>query len=298
MGTGRRRACRLAAAAAVRLPPSIHPKTHASSSSPILPLSAACTPAVRPDCRGRVSIGYLITRDQLQGTVEFAYQTDSTKVLTTILWAGRLDDFSRRVLTEALRVAADEGQPVRIHAFAAAARELFRHTSQTLAPHAGGRGRRRRARYPDRDGLSDALMSKASSGIESLHDELLTAIDELAKNNHLRPRVVVMEGAEAERLVTEALSALQGLFAAIGSFLERVLQPLEPHISRDAVRAFALETRCELDELAACCTADEVYVDALTVTELGDKSESLVVEVSLDVMNSAASKVVRKPHWF
>ncbi len=40
---------------------------------------------------------------------------------TTILWAGHIDDFSRRVLTTALRVAADEGHPIRIHVFAAAA---------------------------------------------------------------------------------------------------------------------------------------------------------------------------------
>ena len=117
-------------------------------------------------------------------------------------------------------------------------------------------------------------------------------------DSHPPPHLTVAEGSDVEPFVREALSALQGLFATIGGFLERVLQPLESHISRDAVRAFALETRRELDDLAACCTADEVYVEALTVTELGDKSESLVVEVSLDVMNPAASKVARKPHWF
>ena len=161
MGTGRRRACRPAAVpvwaeapvAYLSPQPTI---TRTSSASPTLPRSAAYAPATRPDCRGRVSIGYLITRDQLQGTVEFAYQTDSTKVLTTILWSGRIDDFSRRVLAQALPVAAGEGHPVRIHAFAAAARELFRHTSQTLAPHAGGHGCGRRARHPARDGPPDA----------------------------------------------------------------------------------------------------------------------------------------------
>ena len=286
MGTGRRRACRPAAVpvwaeapvAYLSPQPTI---TRTSSASPALPLSAACTPAARPDCRGRVSIGDLITRDQLQGTVEFAYQTDSTKVLTTILWAGRLDDFSRRVLTEALRVAADEGQPVRIHAFAAAARELFRHTSQTLAPRLGGRGCRGRPSHPARDGPSEALIYEANAGAESLHDELLAAIDGLGKDSHLRPRVVVTEGAEAEPFVTEALSALQGLFASLGSYLERALQPLEPHISRDAVRAFVLETRSEVDELAACRTVGEVYGEELTITELDDRSVSFEVEGSL-----------------
>ena len=217
---------------------------------------------------------------------------------TTILWSGRIDDFSRRVLAQALPVAAGEGHPVRIHAFAAAARELFRHTSQTLAPHAGGHGCGRRARHPARDGPPDALISEASADLEPLHEELLAAMDELRKDGHLRPRVIVTEGTEAEHFVTEALSALQGLFALLGSYLEEALQPLEPHISRDAVRAFVLENRHELDELAACCTADEVYVEALTVAELSDKSESPVVEVSVDVMKPAASKVARKPHRF
>ena len=284
-------------APAAHLAPSIHPKTRASSASPTLPRSAAYAPAARPDCRGHIRIGYQITEGQLRGEVEIAYETDTTQLLVTVLWAGRIDDLSRRVLADALRAAA-KGQPVRIHAFAAAARELFRHTSQTLAPRAGGRGRRRRARHPARDGPLDALSSEASAGLESLHDELLAAIDELSRDSRLQPRVVVTNGAEAERFVTEALSALQGLFASLGSFLERVLQPLEPHISRHAVRAFVLETCLELDELAACRTVGEAYAEALTVTELGDKAESLVVEVSLDVMKPAASKVARKPHWF
>ena len=251
METGRRRACRPAAASvgpealAAHPTTSAHPKTRASSPSPILPLSAACVTATRPDRRGHLRIGYQITEEQLQGQVEFAYQTDSTKVLTTILWAGRLDDFSRQVLTDALRDAADAGHPVRIHAFAAAARELFRHTSQTLAPRLGGRGCRRRPSHPARDGPLGTLNSEASADVESLHDDLLAVIDEFSTDSHYRPRVVVAKGAEAERFVTEALSALQGLFALIGSYLEQALKPLEPHISRGAVHAFALEMAFE-----------------------------------------------------
>ena len=287
MGTGRRRACRPVAAPGrpetptARPPPSIHPKTLASSPPPALPLSAAYVPATRPDCRGRLKISYQITAEQLQGQVEIAYRTDSTRLLTTILWSGRIDDFSRRVLADALRIAPNDGHPIRIHAFAAAARELFRHTSQTLAPRAGGSGRRRRASRAAGDGPPDALIAEASAGAESLHDDLLAAIDKLSKDGHQRPCVVVTEGAEAERFVTQALSALQGLFAAIGSFLELALQPLEPHISRHAVRAFALEMRRELDELAACCTVGEVYLEDLTITEQGNKSVSLEVEGSL-----------------
>ena len=212
-----------------------------------------------------------------------------TQLLVTILWSGRIDDFSRRVLTGALRAAADEGHPIRIHVFAADACKLFQHTLHGLA---------RRAGYATWAAVPDDLMAEADAGIEPSHDELLAAIDELRKAAHARPRVIVTEHAEADRYVREALSALQGLFVSVGRYLEQVLQALDTPMGRGIANAFILEARRELDELAACCTADEVYVEALTVTELGDKSESLVVEVSLDVMNPAASKVARKPHWF
>ena len=42
-----------------------------------------------------------------------------------------------------------------------------------------------------------------------------------------------------------------------------------------------LEARRELDELAACRTVDEVYVETLTITEMGDKAVSFEVEGSL-----------------
>ena len=247
-------------------------------------------------CRGRLKIGFLITENQLQGTVEFGYRTDSTQLQTTIVWAGRTDDLSRKVLTEALAIAARKGCPIHIHVFAAAALQLFRHTSQTLAPHAGGRRCRRRATYTTRESPSDALPPESSANAASLHDRLLMAIDELSRRIHLQPPLVVTEGVEAEQFMAEALLTLQGLSDSIGRHLEQALQALEPHITREAVRAFNLETRQELDELAACCTADEVYAETLTVTESADKSESLVVEVSLDVMKSAVSKVARTRH--
>ena len=113
------------------------------------------------------------------------------------------------------------------------------------------------------------------------HDDLHTAIDNLRNGARLRPRVTVVEGAETERLVREALSALRGLSGSIGFCLERVLPSLEPHVSRDAVRAFALEMHRELDDLAACRTVGDVYVETLTITEPGRKAISLEIEGSL-----------------
>ena len=98
--------------------------------------------------------------------------------------------------------------------------------------------------YPARYGLSDPFIA----GADALHGDLLAAIDELRNAARLRPHVAITDRAEA-RFVKEALSALQGLYALFGSYLEHALQPLEPHISRDTVRTFILETRRELDDL-------------------------------------------------
>ena len=106
------------------------------------------------------------------------------------------------------------------------------------------------------------------------------AIDALRRDARLRPRVTATDRA-ASRLVNEALSALQALYALFGSYLEHALQPLEPHISREAVRAFILETRDEVDALAACHTAGDVYLESLTITAPGDSPISLEVEASL-----------------
>ena len=196
------------------------------------------------------------------------------QLLVTVLWAGRIDAFSRRVLTGMLHAAVDEGHPIRIHVFAAAARELFRHTLHGLA---------RRAGYATWAAMPDDLMAEADAGVGHWQDDLLTAIDELSKATHIRPRVIVTDRAEADRFVREALSALQGIFTSVGRYLEQVLQALDPLMGRGVANAFILEARHELDELAACRAVDEVYVEDLTVMELGDKSVSLEVEGSLGV---------------
>ena len=114
-----------------------------------------------------------------------------------------------------------------------------------------------------------------------LHDEFLAAIDDLRNHARLQPRTTVVEGAEAEASLHESLSALQELFDSIGDYLQQVLPPLGPHISRDAIRAFILETRRELDELKACRTVGNMYVECLTITEADDGAIDLEVEGSL-----------------
>ena len=200
------------------------------------------------------------------------------QVLTTIGWADCIDDVSRRVLTNALHAAADECCPVRIHAFATAARDLFQHTCETLTPCPAHHGLSRRISAETGAPHGDLLSS--SKG--------LAAIDHLRNDARLRPRITVTDRA-ATRLVNEALSALQELYALFGDYLEQALQPLEPLIGRDAIHAFVLETRAEVDELAACHTVGDVYVECLTITEPDDKAIRLEVEAALGVAEPGGS---------
>lgn len=229
---------------------------------------------LRPECRGRLGIGYRITADRLQAQVEFAYRTDWTQVLTTILWGGRIDDVSRRLLADALFLAVDGDCPLHVHAFAAAARDLFKHASQTLAARHKTRARRGSFGLPARDGPPDSHIPAAGP----LHDELLAATRGLRNHARLRPLVTIVQGADADGSLQGALSALQELSDSIGDCLERVLQPLTLLVDRDAIHAFILETRRQVDDLAACHAVGDPYVEALTVTDADGKSVSLEVE--------------------
>ena len=206
-----------------------------------------------------------MTGGQLQVIIEVACHTDRMQVLTTIGWAECIDAVSRRLLTDALRTAAHPDHPARLRFFAAAARDLFRHTAKTLPPHPAGHG------------LAGPLIADANA----LHGDLIAATCALRNACRLRPRLTVTDRAAAGRCVAQALSALHGLYASFGSYLEQALQPLEPHVTRQAVRAFTLETRAELDELAACHTVGNVYTESLTITEPDDNAISLEVEAAL-----------------
>ena len=79
--------------------------------------------------------------------------------------------------------------------------------------------------------------------------------------------------AAIERLMGNTRCALHGL---LGAYPESVLQP---HIRREAFRAFILEMGRELDDLAACRTAGG-YVEDLSVAERGDSSTRLEIKGS------------------
>ena len=240
-------------------------------------------------CRGGIGIGYRITGGQLQVTVGVACRTATREALSTLVWAGRLDAGSRRVLADALLSAARpeplchaaQADPAaRLPVFAILARHLFRHAVHTLPPHPGERRRRPRAACPaGRHRPSHALAAEFGIQAPPLPADLLAAVHAVESAARLQPRVTLTDSAAIERLMGDTRCALHGLLATLGSYLEGALQP---HIRREAWRAFILEMGRELDDLAACRTAG-VYVEDLSVAEWGDTATRLEIEGSLGV---------------
>ena len=225
--------------------------------------------ATRSRSCSRFAIGYQLTADQLQVTIEAATGTATAHALTTLGWAaGPVDDTSRRLLTNALDTAARPHNPARLPVFAATARDLFRHASKTLTPHPAGHG----------------LAAPFGPAANALHADLLAAVDALRHAARLRPRVPV-----TDRLLPEALSALQELYALFFSYLEHALQPLAPLVTPHAIRTFILETRHELDTLTARHTLGHGSIETLTITEPDGEFACIDVEISLRLTPPGAS---------
>ena len=230
--------------------------------------------AAHHHCPHRLKIAYQITADRLQAEIEFAYRTDCTQVLTTILWGGRIDDVARLMLTAALRAAIARRLRLCIPDFAVAARDLFRHAARTLAARHRARARRGCFGHPDRRARPDSFTPKAAT----LHDGLLAAARNLRSIASLQPDLTVVVGAEADDSLRATLSALQEVVGSMGDYLEQVLKPLALPVSREAIHAVILRAHRELNELAACRTVGDAYVERLTVTESHDNAVYLEVE--------------------
>ena len=196
---------------------------------------------------------------------------------TTILWGGRIDDVSRRVLTGALRTAADEAHPVRIHAFSAAARDLFRHTLRSLPAYDKGGPRAEYFAPAARHRLPESCITESGPPKE----ELRAVIADLRRYTRLQPCGTLVEGSGAGGYVKEALPAILGMFDSMTDFLEQALQPLTRHIGRYAVRAFTLETRAELEELAARRMDYRMYTENLIVTQMSPRCVCVELEACL-----------------
>jgi hypothetical protein len=200
-----------------------------------------------------------------------------------------VDQFSDKLLTGALQVVPNEGNPIRLSQFAAAMRELFSYTLQTLAPddevkncdwfelHPNTKGptRKQRAKYATQGGLSDKYIAEIGIDVNDLHDEAIAALDEMSKFTHIRPGTMVEDQTEIDKFVYDAMSALLNLFSSFEDCRATVIDALSHEIDAEAVSALVGETLADVDILAT-----HHFIKAV---EIGDVSISAITSAMVRI---------------
>jgi hypothetical protein len=176
------------------------------------------------------------------------------------------DDFSRLMLDGALRVLADPGNPVRLHLFAPAVREMMKHTLGVLAPnaeitacgwyvpHAGKDKiwRIDRASYIIRAGLLDAFVKdELDFELEETTEGLNTAVEELNNLTHVKPTSLRLDEGDIAETVVRILEAFVSLLERAAEFREQLSRRLIDHCPSAVFDASIGETILEIDELAS-----------------------------------------------
>lgn len=194
-----------------------------------------------------------------------------------------LDDFSRTVLRGALRVADDDGNPIRGNLFATAIREVLGHMLHELAPDdeveqcswflretADGRPTRaQRQRYVIQGGLSDRYVEETLNlDVDALRRQLRDCIKALNKATHLRPGTVLSETDGVEALVQDALGSLASLLDAIDHCRTEMMVAVTEAVGDEATDEVLRETIQAIDELATHHSIEEVYVDEVKTVKI------------------------------
>lgn len=147
-----------------------------------------------------------------------------------------LDDFSRKVLSGALRVVEDKDNPLRLTMFSVAIRELLGHSFHKLGPEQEvtrcawfvlepGQDkptRAQRAKYATQGGISDAFISEAGADVKHLQKPVLKAIQDLNKYTHVRAETLVEDDVYIQQFVNNTLSAVASLFLSVQDCREKI----------------------------------------------------------------------------
>jgi hypothetical protein len=211
----------------------------------------------------------------------------------------------RQLLHGALLVLSDRDNPVRAHLFAAALRELFGLTLETLAPdeeikscewyeqaeNTSGPTRRQRAIYAMRGGLpDDYLREELDIDPSALHADIGKAFSELNKRTHVRPDTQLRKTDEIEAFADEQVAALLGVFEEMDRLRGRLARAIEVSLQDEAIEGLMRETIGSLDEISGHYSIESVDVSNTKVVGIDANFVRYHVSGTVDVQLNWGSR--------
>lgn len=211
------------------------------------------------------------------------------------------DEFSRLLLSGALRVLHDRENPVRLNLFAAGVRELFTYVLDLYAPrteveecewYRPGKPmkelpeaptRRERGRYMVGGGLPDDALSNLGVALDAAIAELIDVFDTLSALTHVRPGKLINDEDEVWRVAAELVCALNATLDAVTHCRDAVTDAIEQAALHWAFGQFIRTTIQELDELSTHTLIDGVHIHDITVVMIDASAVRYEVEGVVDV---------------
>lgn len=193
------------------------------------------------------------------------------------------DPFVVAVLEGALRVAKDDGNPIRGNLVASSLREILGHLLHALAPDEEVRKaswfkqatdtpsvtRRQRATFIVQGGLTDNFVSnELSVDVPSYLKELNSSLNTLNRATHVRPDTTIGKTKKTKKIFSEALMAINDLLGAAQHAREAIYEAIIDDAHTAVFENLIASTIQDLDELSTHSTVDSHYIEEITVVSL------------------------------
>ncbi|BCW89970.1 hypothetical protein sos41_31380 [Alphaproteobacteria bacterium SO-S41] len=208
-----------------------------------------------------------------------------------------IDEFSKELLDEAIRILGDQSYKYRLHIFATLVRETITHTLHELAPTAAveacpwfkqaedthGPTREQRLRYAMQGGMTDDFVDGLPTDLEDERRDLLKAFSSLNKHTHLRPGRLVEDQTEMDRYAQDTFKALLDFLLAARTFRTTLSDYLEGAVAESLTHHTFEKHLDELAEISGGYEVNGVWPDNLVVEAIGPTEIVMKVESEVDV---------------
>jgi hypothetical protein len=191
-----------------------------------------------------------------------------------------IDEFSCLAIDGAQHALADNLNPLRFNFFSTAARILFEHMMDKLAPidqvkqctwflaekEHGNSTRGQRIAFAIQGGLADTFVKdQLNVAVHQLRTKLIDAVDDLSKHVHGREETIISGAEEQDGEAHKAIDALQVFLTTYHECRSAIVDPIREQVDDVAINALISETILEVDELASHHSVDEVYVNNVSI---------------------------------